>query len=114
MELAQPETVGVLDHHDGCIRDVDPDLDDSGCHQYVQFPPPEGSHHRLLLLARKLAVQQPEPQPRKYGSQPVVFGRGRHCLDLGAVLDKGTNYERLPARGNLLADEIMGTLPLST
>ena len=59
MQLRKPKTLGVLNHHDGGVGHVHPDLDNGGSHQKLNLPGKEAGHHRLLLGRTEPAVQQP-------------------------------------------------------
>lgn len=49
VQLRQPQTFRVLDNHQAGIRYVDPDLNDRGGDQQVQFALLEGLHNRLFI-----------------------------------------------------------------
>ena len=57
VQLGQPEQVGALDHHQGGVGHVDPDLDHGGGHQHLQLAGPEALHQRPPLGHRQLPVQ---------------------------------------------------------
>ena len=53
MQLREPEALGVLDEHDGGVRDVDSHLDDRRRHQDAVLAADE-TVHRLVPLLRAL------------------------------------------------------------
>ena len=58
MQLRQAESFGVLDQHDGRIRDIDADLDDRCRHQNVNLPRGKGTHYSFFLFALQAAVKK--------------------------------------------------------
>ena len=77
VQLADAEPVGVHDHHDRGVGDVDADLDDGRGHQDVDLAGGEGPHPGVLLLRGQPAVQDVQPQP----------GQGAAAERLGDVED---------------------------
>jgi hypothetical protein len=51
MQLRQPETLGVLDQHDGGIGHIDPDLDHRRGQQDLDFSGAKIGHHLLFFVA---------------------------------------------------------------
>ena len=107
VELGEAEPVGVLDHHDARIRDVDADLDDRGGDEDVMPPFTEVVHDRFLLLGLEAAVEETE---RAVGEDIlreacVLGGRRLHVLERLGFLDEGEDDERLPALRDFRADE---------
>ena len=84
MELGDPEPIGVEDHHDGGVRDVDTDLDHGGGDEHVEVAGPEVIHDRRLLRRRDPTMEQPESQVRQFG-----------CLERSEGVLGGPNVERL-------------------
>ena len=62
VELAQSEPVRVLDHHDGGIGHVDPDLDHGRGNEHVDVAGAESRHRLLFVRGTKLTVDQPDPK----------------------------------------------------
>ena len=56
MQLRQSVTLGLLDQHDGSIRNVDADFDHRGAHQDLDRALLEALHHGFLLGRGKTAV----------------------------------------------------------
>src|SRR5690606_23537369 len=50
VELGEPEAFGVLNHHHGSVRHVDPHLHHRRCDEQIELAGREGAHHTLLLL----------------------------------------------------------------
>src|SRR3954453_12171473 len=65
MQLGDPETVGVEDHHHGGVRHIDADLDHRGCDQHIELTGAEAVHDSFLFRRRQASVQQTERQPIK-------------------------------------------------
>ena len=59
MQLADAEPVGVHHQHDRGIGDVDPDLNDGGAHQHIDFPGTKSRHRGVLLVGGQPSVHQP-------------------------------------------------------
>ena len=76
-------------------------------------PRAERRHRRLLLGRLHLAVQQPEPQARQLagGELLELLGRGLG-LDLRRALHERADDVRLAARGDLLAQTVVGDPPV--
>ena len=71
VQLGDAEPVGVADHHHRGVGHVDPHLDHRGGDQDVGLPAGEPAHHRVLLLAGQLTVQQLDPAARPAGRRPA-------------------------------------------
>ena len=104
VELGDAEAVGVEDHHDRGVRDVDADLDHRRRDEHVELAGAESGHRRLLLGRREPPVEQPEPQPGELTRrQPLAGVERRGDLELLALLDEGADDVGLSAGGDLLA-----------
>jgi len=60
VELGQSVTLRVEDHHDGGVRDVDPDFDHGRRGQDVDLVVREESHDPLFFSGFHSAVDQPD------------------------------------------------------
>ena len=58
VQLREPEAFGVLDHHHGRLRHVDPDLDRGGGDQKPGLAGGEALHGAILVGALHAAVHQ--------------------------------------------------------
>ena len=58
MQLRKPHALGVLDHHQRCIGDIDADLDDRGCHQQLEFVGEKPRHDFMLLGGLHAAMNE--------------------------------------------------------
>ncbi len=65
VQLRQPQTFRVLDNHQAGIRYVDPDLNDRGGDQRVQFALLEGLHNRLFICRFHPAMHEADIQLRQ-------------------------------------------------
>ena len=116
VQLADAEPVGIDHHHHRRIRHVDADLDDGGTHQDIDLARPECGHHRVLLIGRKPAVHEPEPQPGQRAAPQAVEqldhrGGRRSAVSLRglvALVDAGGDDIGLAARADLFDDALPG------
>ena len=103
VELGDAEPVGVEDHHDGRVRDVDADLDHGGRDEHVELTGPEQVHRHLLLGRRQPAVQQTESEALQLvGDEPLVRLLRRGDLQLLALVDERADDVRLPTLGHFV------------
>ena len=103
MQLRQPESLRVLDHHQRGVRHVDADLDDRRRDQDLQLPGGEAMHHRFLLVALHPAVQQRDGELGKH-LRDLLRHRGRGLeIDLLRLLDERIDHVDLPAAADLVA-----------
>jgi len=124
MQLGHAEPVGVQhDHHRG-VGNVHPDLDHGGGHQHVEVTRGERTHHGVLLVRGKPAVQHPDPQPvqRSLGEQrrhlghrerrptPGVVLLRRLLIGTGPVADPWAHHVRLVTGGHLLPQPTPGAV----
>ena len=97
VELGDAEPVGVEDHHDRGVRDVDAHLDHRRRHQHVERARPELVHRGLLVGRRHAPVQQAEPQAGQLARlQRRVGLLGRADLQLVGLLDQRAHHVGLP------------------
>ena len=68
MQRRQSEALCVFDHHDSCVRDIDPDLDHSGGNQDVDLFPEKPVHDLLFLF-----LLHPSVQASDSGDAPEAF-----------------------------------------
>ena len=59
MQLRQPETLGILDHHGGRLGHIDADFDDGGRDQQFQSAGLEVGHRLVLVRPLHAAMHQP-------------------------------------------------------
>jgi len=115
VELGEAEPLGVLDHHQGGLRDVDAHLDHGGGHQDVEPAPVEGVHDLLLLGAFHPAVDQADAELREHVPLQVL-GHPGGVLEIEGLRfrDEGVDDEDLVGLCDLLPDDLVdaGTLPL--
>ena len=107
VELGDAEAVGVLDHHDRGVGDVDAHLDHRRGDQHVERAGTERGHHRFLFLRRQLPVQQTQAQAGKHlDAEPFVLLGRRAGLDPLRLLDQWADDVGLVAGGDLVADPL--------
>ena len=58
MELGEAEAVGMLDHHDGRVRNVDADFNHRGRDQHVDFAFLEFPHDMFFFFGIEPSMQQ--------------------------------------------------------
>ena len=107
MQLAEPEPLGALDHHDGRIRHIDAHLDHGSGHEDIRPAGSESIHIEPFLLValfpvdyRDLVVGEREGTGylvEALFKVPVV-----QCL---AFKDEGIDDEHLAAEGDLVLHE---------
>src|SRR5258708_27747618 len=79
MKLGEPETRGVLDHHDGCLGHVDADLDHGGGDEEPGLAGCEALHGAVLLAALHAPVHEVD-----HGAE-VFLERGEAILRGGKI-----------------------------
>src|SRR5208337_5593558 len=62
VELRQSEAVGVLDHHDGRVGNIDADFDHGGRDQNFNLALLEFAHHVFFFVGIETAMQQADMQ----------------------------------------------------
>ena len=118
VQLRKPKTLGVLNHHDGGVGHVHPNLDNGGGHQKLNLPREEAGHYRLLLGGAEPAVQQAHRIAAKSAfPQPFgIFDRRNQPPGprgfLPGLLDQRTNQIGLPSLVEAVAHEAKRPLPL--
>ena len=105
VQLEQPEAVGILDHHDRGVRDVDADLDHRGRDEDVELVVAECPHDRFLVGRSHLPVQQTDPQAGQLlGPEPLVLVGGGFRLELRRPLDERAHDVDLAPVRHFVAD----------
>lgn len=67
VQLGDAEAIGVHDHHERGIGDVDADLDHGGADQQIDLPGGEGLHGLGLLRGVQAPVQHRDPRLLQLG-----------------------------------------------
>src|SRR5882724_1784746 len=62
MELRQAEAIGVLDHHDACVGNVDAYFDYRSRDQHIDLATLKLAHHMFLVAGIETSVQQADMQ----------------------------------------------------
>ena len=65
VQLREAEALGMFDHHDGGVGNVDADFDDGGGDQHVDLAALEAAHDDFLLVGVEAAMQQADAQARQ-------------------------------------------------
>ena len=65
MQLRESEAIRIFDHDDACVRNVDPDLNDGGRHEYVYLMLLETRHHGVFIRRLHLSMQKSDSVLRK-------------------------------------------------
>ena len=109
MELRQTETLGIFDHHNGGIRDIDSDLDDRGGYQHMNLICRKCFHDRIFFFSLHLSVQIFHPDRRGQGAAQL-FGiiDDVLCLQHLARLDHRADDVCLTAGTDFIFDEAVG------
>ena len=105
MQLRQPEALGVLDHHHGRLRHVDPDLDHRGGDEEPGLARREPLHGAVLVGALHAAVHQIDHGAETLLERGETFLGGRQIAVLG-FLDQRAHPIDAPALGERAADRI--------
>ena len=107
MELREAEALCVLDHHQGCIGNVDAHLDDGGGDENLGEARDEVLHDGILLGSGHRTVHEADGEVGQ-ALLKVVAADGRGCeVELVAFLDERTDPVDLagPAATTLLTTE---------
>ena len=100
MELREAEALCVLDHHQGCIGNVDAHLDDGGGDENLGEARDEVLHDGILLGSGHRTVHEADGEVGQ-ALLKVVAADGRGCeVELVAFLDERTDPVDLAALRN--------------
>ncbi len=110
VKLGEAEAVGVLDDHDGGIRDIDADFDDGGSDENLDFVAAELLHDGVFFFGFEAAVEKADFGFReKFGGEAIVLGhRGFQFLlrffddgidDVGLAAFRDFAPEKFPDAG---------------
>jgi len=117
MQLRQPETVGIFNHHNSGVRNIHPHFDHNRAHENMDSAAAELSHYLFLLRRCHLPVKQTDSKLRKNSlrQKPMLLHGGLHRPVFGSVfvaLNPRINKIGLPSCPNLPADKIHRRRPL--
>src|SRR4051812_39046275 len=105
MQLRQPKTIGVVDHHDRGIGYVDPNFNHRGRYQNLKLVFAKSPHRCLLLLSRETTMQQTNTKIRKMLLQlHMQIDRILH-IKLLRFFDQRTDHICLSAEQYLTMDK---------
>ena len=103
MELGQPKALGIFDHHDGRIGDIDTDFDHRGADQDIELSLQKGLHDGFFVLAGEPTMQKTQAVGGKYVLlQMRRHGHGGVELEAFRFLNQGVHDVGLPAFSDLL------------
>ena len=107
MKLRQAKAVGVLDHHDGSVGDVDADFDHRGGDKNFNLARLKFAHHVFFFVGIKPPMQQPDMKVGKnLLPQLPVHLLGSFQFAFFVLLNYRINDVSLMSCGDLLANEI--------
>ena len=109
MELGEPEPVGVLNHHDRGIGDVQPHFDDRGGHKNVNVSCLEGLHNGGLLIRFHPSVEESQFPRRKFLRLQAFRGQDR-CFQIECFrfLHQRIHDVGLPPLGDFFPHRLIG------
>ena len=108
MQLGEPEAIGVLDDHDGRVRDVDPQLHDGRGDQDVDLAVGERPQRPLLVRRAEGTVQEPHPRRGELAPEAGVVSDRRHRPEAPGRLAHRTDHERLAPLPDRVAQARVG------
>lgn len=109
VELGQAKTVGVFDHHDGGVGDVDADFDDGGGEEGIDPAGTEFVHHLFFFVGGELAVNHAQAQAGQGAfGEAVKLGLDAAGLVQAIIFDLRHDDVGLAAFFHLLLDEQVG------
>ena len=109
MELGEPEPVGVFNHHDRGIGDVQPHFDDRGRHKDVNFSRLEGMHDGGFLIRLHPSVEEPQVPRRKFLRLQAFRGQDRGFqIEVFRFLHQGIDDVGLPPLVDFFPHQLIG------
>ena len=112
MELREAEAIGIDDHHDRCIRNVDADFDDRGAHEDVDRATLEAIHRLFFFRRAHSAVHHGDAAIRKAALDRFESERERLEIELLRLFDDRINDVSLRAGVDFFVDECVDALEL--
>ncbi len=112
MQLGQPEPLGMVDHHDGGVGNIDADLDHGSGHEHRDLAFAEALHHPVPLIRLEPAVDQRHRQFGPPRRQVLGHGGGVTQIALLRLLDDRQHHVGLPPPGAFLVHEVEHLFPL--
>ncbi len=97
MKLRQAQTLGVFDHHQAGIGDVNTDLNDRSRNQQIDFGCSEGCHAQVFFPVVKAPVYETYPEPGQRFTELLVGDRRRLVIQRVGLLYQRTDPVNLPA-----------------
>ena len=103
MQLGKPETLGVLDHHQAGVGDVDAHLDHRGRHQHLRVAAAKTLHLRFALVAIHASVHIGDRKSAERAFSQIAAVRGDVLQALFGFFHRGHHHVGLLARVDALA-----------
>src|SRR5438445_3385169 len=105
VKLGEAEALGVLDDHDGGVRDVHADFDDGSGDEDLRFVLAEALHDFLFFVAGEAAMQEAELELGKnLAREALVLFHGGFQLEL-RFFDDGIDDVALMSRSDFAAEK---------
>ena len=76
MQLREPKSLGMLDHHQRSIGHINAHFNHRGADQQLHLAADKKLHHRLFLGGRHARMQQTNQNAGKCGAELLVRLRG--------------------------------------
>ena len=107
MQLAEPEALGILNHHDARVRHVHPDFANLRGHEDIEIPGGKLAEHLRFFVRGLCAPRQSDAKPRQFAVFQRVERRlcAANVLHHLAVLNQRTDHIRLMPFQHLLPQE---------
>ncbi len=105
VELGEAVAFGVVDDHDGGVRNVYADFDDGGGDEDGCFVVPVLLHDGVFFFRVHAAVQEADGDVRELLLPVFVFGGGRGCFPFVVFFDERGDDVDLPPGFDLFAEE---------
>ena len=107
MQLAEPEALGIFNHHDARVRHVHADFDDRRGHEDIEIPGGKLAEHLRFFVRGLCAPRQSDTKSRQFAVFQRVERRlcAANVLHHLAVLNQRTDHIRLMPFQHLLPQE---------
>ncbi len=113
VQLRQSETLRILDHHNGSVRHIDPNLNHCRRYKHLDFPRGKALHALVFIRRLHLPVQGfHHHTPRQFPPKPRGILRDILRLHFLTLLDHRANHISLPALTDLFGNKAESGWPV--
>src|SRR5688500_12781985 len=108
MKLTQAKPVGILNHHDGRVWNIDAHLHNRSTYKNIYFPASKRFHNSVFFVGLHFTVKQSDFSMLKYSRiKTSVFGFNALYFVFGIVVNEAANNISLSAVGDFLINALI-------